>query len=400
MAVIIKCAHCKRTRKTDQGSCSACGHDRVRFVIDYRPDGRYGVRCRRMLDDDVQSLAIAREIDRETKIAIHERKKPDFAPDLNYHWTFDDLIPKYMEWFKLNHRTQVNPHRLEKSFGEREQSLKIFSRSIGNIPVMQFDRHIVSQYQKIRSQHITRTGLAVTNRTINKELCYVASMLNWCRKHKEIEIQPCKIEMLAHRRPRPIILSPDEVIGLIDAAEPFYRAFFLCLYTLGFRLSEATYLRWIDIDLATGTIRAIQKGGTEKVEPMNQWLSDALDVLRAEKPAANPEDYIFVSPRTGRPVADIRRAMERAAKNAGITKRITPHLLRHSIATHLLTNGANLRTIQHMLGHAQVTTTEWYTHVITDDIRQATTGMFENMRNNCAAAGTGTIRGPKSTPNI
>jgi hypothetical protein len=203
MAVIIKCAHCKRTRKTDQGSCPACGHDRVRFVIDYRPDGRYGVRCRRMLDDDVQSLAIAREIDRETKIAIHERKKPDFAPDLNYHWTFDDLIPEYMDWFRINHRTQVNPHRLEKSFGEREQSLKIFMKATGNIPVMQFDRHIVSQYQKIRSQHITRTGQAVTNRTINKELCYVASMLNWCRKHKEIEIPPCKIEMLAHRRPRP-----------------------------------------------------------------------------------------------------------------------------------------------------------------------------------------------------
>lgn len=74
------------------------------------------------------------------------------------------------------------------------------------------------------------------------------------------------------------------------------------------------------------------------------------------------------------------KALARAAKKAGITKDITPHLLRHSIATHMLAKGINLRTIQAMLGHAQVATTEWYTHVVTDDIRDATKDLFAEMR--------------------
>ena len=186
--------------------------------------------------------------------------------------------------------------------------------------------------------------------------------------------------MLPHQRPRPIILSPDEVTRLVDAAEPFYRAFFLCLYTLGFRLSEATYLRWRDIDRESKTVTVIQKGGSVKVEPLNAWLDAALKTLKKElKSKPEPDDYVFLNPRKGRPVMDIRTPLERAAKKAGIIKRVTPHLLRHSVATHLLAKGKNLRTIQAMLGHAQVGTTEWYTHVVTDDIRDATAGMFAEM---------------------
>ena len=331
----------------------------------------------------------------KTMLRFYRRDVPSFvlpvfppltkgAPESTAYLTFDEQ-QNVLDAIPERHRTNTHARRQELSFHEREQSLEILARILGPVPIIQVDRHSIATYQKTRSQHITRTKRRVTNRTINKELSYLASFLNWARRAKEIPVPPLKIDMLPHQRPRPIILSPDEVVRLVAEAEPFYRAFFLCLYTLGFRLTEATYIRWRDVDRDGKTISAIQKGGSLKIEPLNAWLDAALQALKKEtekktKRKVTPDEYVFFNPRTGRPVMDIRTPLERAAKAAGIIKHVTPHLLRHSIATHLLARGKNLRTIQAMLGHAQVGTTEWYTHVVTEDIREATAGLFDEMR--------------------
>lgn len=377
MAIIIKCAGCKVRRKSNTGPCPKCGATEKRFIIDYRPQGRNGTRCQRFLDEAITSLAVAREIDKETKLAIKERRRPDLAsPVSQYSATFDELFDEYMEWFRLHHRSNVNADRLERSFREREQSLAIFSRVNGPMAVSHFEKHAVARYHKIRSQQITAKKTPVSNRTINKELNYVASFLKWCRNEKDMEIPPLKIAMLPYNRPTPIVLSPNEVQRLIDAAEPVYRAFFLCLYTLGLRYTEAACLKWKDIDRASKVVRVVQKGGSEKIEPLNKWLDQALKKLKK----GGADDYVFPGRRKGKPLTNIRRAIERAAKKGKIVKVVTPHLLRHSIATHLLSRGTNLRTIQVMLGHSQIQTTQRYTHVITDDIKNATAGMFEKMR--------------------
>jgi site-specific recombinase XerD len=377
MAIIIKCASCKVRRQSNTGPCPACGETKTRFLIDYWPNGRHGTRCQRYLDDDITSLAVAREIDKETKLAIKERRRPDLTKNISqYATTFDELFDEYMEWFRLHHRSNVNADRLERSFTEREQSLEIFSKINGPMAIIHFDKHAVARYHKIRSQQITRKGTRVSNRTINKELAYVASFLKWCRNEKDMDIPPLKIAMLPYNRPTPIVLSPDEVKRLIDAAEPVYRAFFLCLYTMGLRYTEAACLRWRDIDRASKVVRVVQKGGTEKIEPLNKWLDQALRKLK--KGGAN--DYVFPGRRKNKPLTNIRRAIERARTKAKIVKAVSPHLLRHSIATHLLSKGTNLRTIQVMLGHSQIQTTQRYTHVITEDIKNATAGMFEKMR--------------------
>lgn len=372
----MKCAACKARLKSEKEPCPKCGATEKSFILDFRPDGRYGVRRRAPLENNVISLSVAKAIDAETKQTIKEKRKPHQVSPSQYAVTFGEYIDDYMQEFRLQHRSGVNADRQAKSFNEREQSLRIVEKNIGPTQLILFCEDTVTAYQQKRSKQKTRTGGTVCNRTINKEMCYVASYLKYCRKKKKIGIPPLKMPMLDHKRPKPIILSPDEVIRLMDAAEPFYRAFFLCLYTLGFRLSEATYLRWRDIDRANRTVSVIQKGGSHKIEPLNKWLDDALTIL----PKGGQDDYIFLSTRTTRPVRDIRRALERAAKKAGIIKRVTPHLLRHSIATHMLARGKNLRTIQSMLGHAQSSTTEWYTHVDIDNIRDATEDMFEAMR--------------------
>lgn len=377
MAIIIKCAGCKARLKTDKPPCPECGGVDIRFIIDYWPNGRHGTRCQRYLDDNIQSLAVAREIDKETKLAIRERRRPDLTKNISqYATTFDELFDEYMEWFRLHHRSNVNADRLERSFTEREQSLEIFSKINGPMAIIHFDKHAVARYHKIRSQQITRKGTRVSNRTINKELAYVASFMKWCRTEKDMDIPPLKIAMLPYNRPTPIVLSPDEVKRLIDAAEPVYRAFFLCLYTLGLRYTEAACLRWRDIDRASKVVRVVQKGGTEKIEPLNKWLDQALRKLKK----GGADDYVFPGRRKDKPLTNIRRAIERARTKAKIVKAVSPHLLRHSIATHLLSKGTNLRTIQVMLGHSQIQTTQRYTHVITEDIKNATAGMFEKMR--------------------
>jgi len=395
MAIIIKCRQCKARRKTDQGLCQACGGTEVGYIIDYWPNGRHGKRCQRYLDESIKSLAIAREIDRSTKLAIRERRNPEVAQDLpEYTQTFEELIDGYMSDYRLNRLQQqsVNKVRAEKSFNEREGALRIISKIIGPTPVILFDEHVAKKFQLTRSQHITNRRKPVSSCTINKELIYVQSFLNWCRKEKKIPVQRFEWTKLDYRRPKPTILSPQETVRFMAAAddEPLYKAFFLCLYTLGFRFSEAAYLRRRDVDRSTMTVRAIQKGGSEKIEPLNIYLDQALKRLEKWKPKEpkrgkplvhypNKEGYYFVSLRTGRPISNVKKAIVRVATKAGITKHITPHTLRHSIATHMLASGKNIRTIQDMLGHADIESTTWYTHVVTGNIKDATEGMFDEM---------------------
>jgi integrase/recombinase XerD len=383
MAIITKCKSCKTRRETDTGPCPACGSAELRFILDYRPNGRNGKRCQRYLDDSIQSLSIAREFDKETKLAIKERRNPELIDSLpQYSSTIDELIPEYMADYRMQHRSRINSIRQEKSFRERENTLYMISKIIGPMQVIHFDKHVANQYQLTRSKQKSPRGTEVKNRTINKELTYMMSFTTWCRKKKGIDVKP-EIDMLPYKRPKPIILAPNEVIKFIKSAqvEPFWLAFFLCCYTLGFRCSETTYLRRKDIDRANKTVTAVQKGGTDKIEPLNPLLDQALKKLEKIKSAKdNPEGYYFLSERTGKPVVNPYGAINRIAARAGIKKHIGPHMFRHSIATHLMAQNTNLRTIQMMLGHADVSTTQKYTHVVTDDIRRATKNMFEKMR--------------------
>jgi integrase/recombinase XerD len=388
MAIIIKCRKCKARLYNDTDPCPDCGSIERRFIVDYWPDGRNGKRCQRYLDDNIKSLAIALEVDKETKLSIRERRNPEFNESLPYYTTtIDELIPEYMKYYRLQHRSAINPIRQEKSFREREQSLYIVSKIIGPMPVIHFDKHTATQYQLTRSKQKTSRDTEVKNRTINKELTYMMSFLKWCRKEKGIDVK-LEIEMLPYDRPKPTILSPKEIIAFIKAAqsEPFWQAFFLCCYTLGYRVSETTFLRKDDVDRATKTVRAVQKGGEDKIEPLNPLLDQALKKLEKLKPKKNksqkenPEGYYFLSQRTGKPITNPQSAIKRIAKRAGIKKNITPHMFRHSIATHLLAQETNLRTIQKLLGHADVQTTQGYTHVVTDDIRRATKNMFSKLQ--------------------
>ena len=161
----------------------------------------------------------------------------------------------------------------------------------------------------------------------------------------------------------PVVLSEEQVHSLLDALEkPRFRVFFTTMYSAGLRISETCRIQTGDIDAARGVIHVRDKGGKERLVMLSPRL---LVILRAYwKHARPPAPWLFTG-RTGRPIAAevARTAMARAAAAAKLDKKVTPHVLRHSFATHLLEAGTDLRVIQVLLGHGSIRSTTRYTRV-------------------------------------
>jgi integrase/recombinase XerD len=178
------------------------------------------------------------------------------------------------------------------------------------------------------------------------------------------------------RQPRglPRVLDVSEVVALLAAIRKrIYRCIALVMYGAGLRIGEAIRLQVGDIDAARKILRVRRgKGGKSREVMLSPKLLVALRTYwRAERPAL---PYLFASPRTGKPVSadTVRAAIKRARAHAGIKKAVTPHMLRHCFATHLLDNGTDVRVIQHLLGHAGVDTTMRYTKVSTAIVAKTT----------------------------
>jgi integrase/recombinase XerD len=238
----------------------------------------------------------------------------------------------------------------------------------------------VDSCRRIERRHIAAflhaqqaRGLAVA--TLARRLVAIRVFLGWLHEEGLLE-RNVAATMRAPRlwRTLPGVLSPAQVERLIGAAggdSPLARrdrAMLELFYACGLRVSELTGLQTGDVDLDAGFVRCTGKGGRQRVIPLGSRAAEALRSYLAEarplllrRPA---ERALFLS-RRGGPLSrqTLWRLVTRQARAAGIGGRVTPHLLRHCFATHLLANGADLRAIQEMLGHANIATTQIYTHV-------------------------------------
>lgn len=171
-----------------------------------------------------------------------------------------------------------------------------------------------------------------------------------------------------YRRRLPVVLSPEEVARLIDGARNlFHRAMLMTLYSCGLRRSEAARLKVSDIDSQRMMIRVSQgKGGVDRDVPLSPAL---LNTLREYWRWMRPKTYLFPGTEKGwradKPITAkmMWAAVQFAAKRAGITKHVSPHILRHSYATHQLEAGMDLKTLQVLLGHDDLATTSRYLHL-------------------------------------
>ncbi len=175
----------------------------------------------------------------------------------------------------------------------------------------------------------------------------------------------------------PDTLSLDEVDAIITAIDDSTpkgvrdRAILETLYSCGLRVSELTVLRLGDMFFGEGYLRVLGKGDKERLVPISHTAVARIELyLEQRTPARTNEEILFLNNR-GRALTRVMifTIIKRAAYAAGITKSVSPHTFRHSFATHLLRGGASIRQVQEMLGHEDITTTEIYTHLQSEDLR-------------------------------
>jgi integrase/recombinase XerD len=170
----------------------------------------------------------------------------------------------------------------------------------------------------------------------------------------------------------------DALLGAPDVTDPRGlrdRALIEVLYATGLRVSELVGLRVHDVHLDEGYVQSVGKGGKERLVPLGDqaagWVRRYLGEARPALSRGRPHPWLFVNARGGQlSRIGFWKLLKAHGRQAGVGARLSPHVLRHSFATHLLERGADLRAIQAMLGHADLSTTQIYTHVIEARLRQ------------------------------
>ena len=195
----------------------------------------------------------------------------------------------------------------------------------------------------------------------------------------------------------PTVLSPDEVARLIESANnPLYRTILMTLYSTGMRRAEIVQLKASDIDKERMLVHIRQgKGKRDRSVPLSQKLLDNLrEYWRWMKPVTFVFPGIVDGRRVDAPLSDkvVWHACREAAQRAGITQRVTPHTLRHCYATHLLEAGADLRSIQLLLGHADISDTAIYLHLSQRHLKAVANPLDELSVSSSAPADNGRVR--------
>ncbi len=174
----------------------------------------------------------------------------------------------------------------------------------------------------------------------------------------------------------PSFLTYEEVEKILDAANGTDqqglrdRAMMELLYSSGLRVGELVSLKIHDINILEGTVKVKGKGSKERIVPVGSYaLNYLFDYLK--KRSGFRSDFVFLN-KKGKVLTtrSVERIVKKYAKKAGIIKKITPHTFRHSFATHLLDRGADLRTVQEMLGHSDIATTQIYTHITIQRLKE------------------------------
>ena len=209
--------------------------------------------------------------------------------------------------------------------------------------------------------------------TTARKLAALRTFFRWLCREGVVEANPARL-LLAPRRERriPSVLDETQVAALLDApgdalAAVRARAILELLYAAGIRCAELVALDTADLDLAGRQVRVLGKGSKERIVLFGGRAQQALREWLARRPGLRPrDDALFLNARGGR-LSDrsIRKLVEGRVRAVALQRRCSPHTLRHSFATHLLSRGADLRAIQELLGHASLSTTQRYTHVDT-----------------------------------
>jgi len=259
-----------------------------------------------------------------------------------------------------------------KEFGLVLKEMNLISPENGDIDFLNMDETPVRVF-------ISKLYKKNKKVSISRKIASVRTFFEFLIRRGEMKSNSAKLVPSPKGEKRlPTFLTVDEVVKLVEAPgsdnvyESRDRAILELLYSCGLRVSELVGINLNDLDLESMSVKVLGKGNKERLVPLGSKASSAIKIYLIQRLDLKPkEDYLFVNSRGGRlTTRSIDRIIKKYAAISGIPKNISPHVLRHTFATHLLGGGADLRAIQEMLGHKSLSTTQRYTHTSVEQLME------------------------------
>ena len=272
----------------------------------------------------------------------------------------------------LQTERDVSPHTLGAYRSDLAQLLTFALREKGeDVSAQDIDHLLLRRYLAGISKDTRKS-------TIGRKLAAIRSFFRFLLRRGMIVKNPAELIATPKKEQRlPFHLDIDQATTLMEApdAEQKYalrdRAILELLYSSGLRVSELTGLNIGELDQAAGMVRVTGKGGKERIVPVGSRALEALQEYLAQRSGDSSRGAIFLNTRGGRiNRRSVARVVDAHVMRIAAFKRISPHTLRHTFATHMLEGGADLRAIQELLGHASLSTTQKYTHVSIDRLME------------------------------
>jgi integrase/recombinase XerD len=286
--------------------------------------------------------------------------------------TAHDLVDAYLTHLRVERR--LADHTLE-SYSRDLQRLGEFAAAVEN-PVQHLDRHHLERFV----DGLMNEGLSP--RSVARTVAAVRGFYRFAALTQHVATNPADDLQAPRAWPAlPKFLGVEEVERLIkqpDTSTPRGlrdRALIEVLYATGLRVSELIHLRASDLNLEAGYLSTTGKGNKQRIVPIGdqavEWLTRYIREGRPALMGKRTSPWLFVNAKQGSSLSRVGfwKILKGYGQKAGLPRTLSPHVLRHSFATHLLEHGADLRSIQMMLGHADLSTTQIYTHVLEARLR-------------------------------
>ena len=264
-----------------------------------------------------------------------------------------------------------SPHTIRSYRADLQEFLLFFKKRNQNDLRYFTSANIRSFLAALQTQH------QPARNTVLRKIASLRSFASFLLEQGQLERNPFKL-LPAPKRERilPKFLSVEETERLLDTAAHSKhfaardKALFELMYSSGLRRSEVTGLRVKDIDFFNGIVKVFGKGSKERLVPVTDAALDALKTYLACRKNPQPDDALFLN-KNGKPLTGdgLAYIFKNTAIASHLARKVTPHSLRHSFATHLLNNGCDLRSLQEMLGHKSLAATQVYTHVSLEKLK-------------------------------
>jgi integrase len=288
------------------------------------------------------------------EVGLHEKDLP-----------LGQLVSDYLQFSKNN--------KAPATYRRDELALRTFLRVSGVRNLSDLTSAAMESY-KDRRQSGGGKVKKVSKRTVNLEVTMVKAMLNWAVERRMIPKNPILyVKKIRGPESKTIeFLTREEMQALLQAATPTYHPIFYTYLKTGIRKAELIHLEWSDIDFTNKQIRVVNKEDhpTKTYKDRHVPIDDKLVAVLGAIPRGKNR-YVFVTKEGTIRENNLFRELQRTAKKAKIRKHVTVHMLRHTYASHLVMNGMDIRSVQELLGHSNIKTTQRYAHLAPDHLKEA-----------------------------